>query len=118
MKTKNKIISAVIALLIFFWIISYTYDYFFVPGILDDFAKCSAQKGAVMYGAIEWCEFTQAQSKMFGKSFKFVNYKDYSEYPSTFGNIKKTPTWIINGKDYTGVQTIERLSQLTNCSLP
>ena len=40
---------------------------------LDDFAKCLTQKSVVMYGAY-WCPHCQAQKKLFGSSFKYVNY--------------------------------------------
>ncbi|MBI4450951.1 hypothetical protein HY642_03175 [Candidatus Woesearchaeota archaeon] len=83
------------------------------PGQFDSFAKCLTEKGAVMYGAIEWCTYTQQQQGMFGKSFKFVNYKDYRQLEG----IKKTPTWVIDGKWYPGVQDFERLSELTGCAL-
>jgi len=118
MKTKNKVIFAVLGLLFFGWMINSAYIYFFVPGVLDDFAKCLSSKNAVVYGAIEWCEFTKMQAKMFGKSFKLLKYEDYSKYPQSFGAIKKTPTWIVDGKPYLGVQSIDRLSQSSGCTLP
>jgi hypothetical protein len=86
---------------------------FAMPGRLDAFAKCLSEKEAVMYGAIEWCSFTQEQAGMFGKSFKFVNYRDYHELPG----IKKTPTWQINGALYENVQSLQRLSAITGCPL-
>ena len=86
---------------------------FALPGKLDSFAKCMTEKGAVMYGAIEWCHFTQEQAGMFGKSFKYVNYKDYHEGP----DITVTPTWIIGNVAYEKVQSLERLSALTGCPL-
>jgi hypothetical protein len=86
---------------------------FAMPGKLDKFATCLTDKGAVMYGAIEWCHYTQDQAGMFGKSFKLVNYQDYRDLPG----IKKTPTWQINGALYENVQSLERLSALTGCPL-
>jgi len=80
------------------------------PGRYDEFAKCLSEKGAVMYGA-DGCMYSQAQRTMFGKSFKFVNYKDYTKGP----NIKITPTWVINNNIYERVQSFERLSALTEC---
>jgi|TARA_B100001964_G_C14239396_1_gene604185 uncharacterized membrane protein YvbJ len=88
------------------------------PGPLDDFAKCLSEKDAVMYGALSWCKYTQAQKAMFGKSFNHLNYIDYTEYPEEqFGKIKKTPTWIINGKAYENVISIDKLSQLSGCEI-
>lgn len=82
-------------------------------GPYDNFAKCLTEKGAVMYGAISWCQYTKEQVAMFGKSFKYINYKEYQEGP----NIKVTPTWIINGQKYERVQSFKRLSELTGCSI-
>ena len=66
-----------------------------------------------MYGAIDWCHYTQEQAGMFGNSFKYITYKDYQERT----DIKKTPTWEINGLLYENVQSFERLSALTGCPL-
>lgn len=83
------------------------------PGQVDDFAKCLKEKGAVMYGA-SFCQYSHAQKGMFGNSFKYVDYRDFSEDK----NVKKTPTWKISGAYYQNVQTFDRLSALTGCSLP
>lgn len=83
------------------------------PGMYDGFAKCLKEKGAVMYGAIEWCEYTKAQAKMFGNSFKHVDYRNYEK----LSGIRKTPTWMIGGERYEGVQSFERLSSLTGCKI-
>ena len=82
-------------------------------GKYDAFAKCLNEKGAVMYGAMSWCHYTQEQRAMFGKSFKYVNYKEYTEGEG----IQITPTWIINGERYERVQSFEKLAALTGCSL-
>jgi len=83
------------------------------PGAYDDFAKCLSERGAIMYGAIEWCKYTKEQAAMFGKSFKYINYKNYKEGP----DIKTTPTWIINNERYERVQSFEKLSSLTGCKV-
>ena len=83
------------------------------PGQYDNFAKCLSEKGAIMYGAIEWCKYTKEQANMFGKSFKYVNYMDYKEGP----DISITPTWIINGQKYERVQSFEKLTELTGCQI-
>ena len=87
------------------------------PGRFDSFAECLKEKGAVMYGAMSWCQYTQAQRAMFGKSFKYVSYKEYTEFPQAFGKIRKTPTWIIDGKVYEGVQSFDRLSAAAGCAI-
>ena len=79
----------------------------------DNFAKCISDKGAVMYGAMEWCKYTQGQRAMFGKSFKYVNYHEFTELPG----IMKTPTWVIDGKWYENAQSFDKLSGLTGCKI-
>lgn len=83
------------------------------PGPYDSFAKCLTEKGAVVYGAIDWCKYTQGQKAMFGNSWKYLNYQDFSKLPG----IKKTPTWVINGKWYENVQSFQKLSELTGCKI-
>ena len=93
--------------------ISYSAYSFTRPGPLDDFAKCLTEKGAVMYGAMDWCKFTQAQKGMFGRSFKYVNYHEHTE----LSGIKKTPTWVINGKWLENTQSFDILAKETGCKL-
>jgi hypothetical protein len=83
-----------------------------LPGKYDGFAKCLKDKGAIMYGA-EWCQYTTAQKGMFGKSFKYINYKNYDAR----ADIKKTPTWEINGQLYENVQAFDRLASLAGCQV-
>jgi len=83
------------------------------PGPLDGFAKCLTEKGAVMYGAMDWCKYTQAQRGMFGNSFKYIDYHEHTELPG----IRKTPTWVIDGKWYENAQSFDVLAQATGCKL-
>src|SRR3989338_1784077 len=107
-------IGAAVLLLI---AISASAYYWLTPGPYDKFAECLESKGAAMYGAMGWCEYTQGQKAMFGKSFKFIDYHEFTEYPEEYGEIKKTPTWIIGGKVYENTQSFEDLSRLTGCPL-
>lgn len=79
----------------------------------DNFAKCLSEKGAVMYGAMDWCKYTQAQKAMFGASFKYINYHEFNDLPG----IKITPTWVINGAWHENVQSFDKLAALTGCKL-
>jgi hypothetical protein len=88
------------------------------PGPYDKFAKCLSEKGATMYGAMGWCKYTQGQKAMFGKSFRHIDYYEHTEYPvNDYGAIKKTPTWIIDGKVYENAQSFEDLSKATGCPI-
>lgn len=111
-KSKYYVTAAVIAVVI---LATAAYSVYSVskPGPYDGFAKCLAEKGAVMYGALDWCKYTQAQKAMFGKSFKYVNYHEFQDLPG----IKKTPTWVINGAWYENVQSFNKLASLTGCKL-
>ncbi len=106
-------IGALIALILIFAI-----GNALTPGPYDDFAKCLSEKGVTVYGAMGWCKYTQGQKAMFGKSFKYLNYYEHTEYPvEQYGEIKKTPTWIIGGKVYENTRSLEELSTLTGCPL-
>jgi glutaredoxin len=92
--------------------------YFVKTNNLDDFAKCLKSKGATMYGA-EWCPHCQEQKKMFGDSFKYVNYVECPENQVLCEQMGVTgyPTWIINGVSYPGAQSLEKLKELTGCTV-
>ena len=84
----------------------------------ESFAKCLASKDTVLYGN-NWCQYTQEQRRMFGSSFQFLNYKvcDENKQLCREKGVSITPTWEINGKMYSGVQSIETLSRASGCSL-
>ncbi len=104
-KTKKKIIAIGLGIFIIFGVmITYVVA---SPGKYNTFAKCLTEKGAVMYGE-DWCQYTQGQKAMFGKSFKYINYEVKQ-------NLRVRPTWIINGDTYEKVQSFQRLSALTGC---
>lgn len=111
-KTKYYAAGAIVAVLILAGIF-YSFYSMSKPGSYDKFAQCLTEKGAVMYGAMDWCKFTQAQKGMFGKSFKYINYHEYTELPG----IKKTPTWVIDGKWHENVQSFDKLAAAAGCQL-
>ena len=111
-KSKYYIIASVLGVVILATAIYSIYS-LNKQGPYDDFAKCLNDKGAVMYGAMDWCHFTQAQKAMFGSSFKYINYHEFNELPG----IKKTPTWVINGAWHENVQSVDKLAALTGCKL-
>lgn len=108
-KTKKKIKIIGLTVIIFLVISSLFTFYLRSPGKYDSFAKCLTEKGAIMYGE-DWCQYTQGQKGMFGKSFKYINYEVKTD-------LKKRPTWIIDGKTYETVQSFQRLSSLTGCAI-
>lgn len=84
----------------------------------DTFAKCLTEKGAVMYGT-QWCKFCKAQKEIFGNSFRFVNYVDCEKQANKCiqDGVNGYPTWIIDGKVYSGKQELLDLAFLTGCKL-
>jgi hypothetical protein len=88
------------------------------PGTYDNFAKCLTDKGVIMYGSAT-CPHCQDQKKMFGDSFKYINYIECSNDPRcTQAGIQYVPTWSINGTlQPAGEKTIQELSSLTGCQV-
>ena len=88
------------------------------PGQYDDFTNCLAEKGVVIYGN-DFCQYTGKQLNWFGNSEKYLKYvkcinnKDLCDSKG----VKKTPSWEINGTMYEGVQSFERLSELSGCKI-
>lgn len=76
-------------------------------------AQCIGNKSAVYVQL--GCSACKAQEDMFGNNYKYVNSTDCFYFPEKCQNITATPTWIINGKTYIGVQNIDNLKNLTGC---
>lgn len=76
-------------------------------------AQCVGEKATlyVRFG----CSHCEDQEKMFGENIKYIQVVDCWYEMDKCGSIEYTPTWIIDGKKYIGVQSIERLRELTNC---
>jgi foldase protein PrsA len=90
---------------------------------LEDFANCLTEKGAKMYGAY-WCSHCNAQKDMFGDAKSKLPYVECDENGEganieecTTNNIQGFPTWVINGEQYMGKQSFEKLAELTGCTL-
>ncbi len=94
-------------------------------GELDPFASCLKESGAKYYAAF-WCPNCKNQEALFGRSAKLLPRVECST-PDSKGQlpvceeagIKGYPTWIFaDGSRESGVQPLERLSELTSCPLP
>ena len=85
---------------------------------LDKFAKCLTEKGATLY-ASKYCGHCQNQKEMFGDSLNYINQVECTENQELCQQmgIQGVPTWIIDGKSYVGVQSLETLSSVTGCPL-
>ncbi len=90
---------------------------------LDNFAKCLTTSGAAVYTTF-WCPHCKEQKELFGDSIKYVNVvecdpKGENAKPEECdkNNIKGYPTWIIGSEQFSGVQTLDKLAELTECKL-
>ena len=63
------------------------------------------------------CGACEVQEKMFGENYQYLDAIDcsYERQKCLNTGITGTPTWVINGEKYKGVQTIEKLKELTGC---
>lgn len=82
----------------------------------DTLAKCLTKNGATIYGT-DWCPNCQNQKKIFGESFKLINYVncDFNEKKCNDAHVTAYPTWFIKGKNYLGVQSIDNLAKYGMC---
>ncbi len=87
------------------------------PGEQDALAECLTLNDAKMYGT-EWCHNCKDQKKVFGSSFKYVDYIDCDKEQESciIADIEAYPTWVIDGENYVGKQDLGRLGYLSNCS--
>ena len=93
---------------------------------MDRFAKCLADKDAVMYGVF-WCDHCREQKTAFGDSFKYVKYVECvtTDAPRVLlpeckaQGITHTPTWIFaDGTKVEGAQSLATLAEKTGCKAP
>jgi hypothetical protein len=81
----------------------------------EEIVKCIGSK-SVLYTQLG-CHACKTQEEMFGENYQYLNIIDcwYSRQPCIDNNITATPTWIIKGERAVGVQTIDKLKELTGC---
>lgn len=92
---------------------------------VDTFAKCLTKNGAVMYGTF-WCPHCAKTKKMFGSSFKHIEYvecdprgDDEQSELCIEKSIDKYDTWeFSDGSRIISEPTFEQLSEKTGCLLP
>lgn len=116
-KKRKTITYSALAILIIAALGTLVYLMGSAPGQYDSFAKCLKSKGAVIYGD-DFCEFTKRQMGMFGNSFGYLDYVKCAENQGLCDSkgVAVTPTWEISGQMYSGVQTFQKLSEVSGCS--
>jgi hypothetical protein len=94
-------------------------------GVYDGFAQCLAASGTKFYGAF-WCPHCQNQKKEFGTSAQYLPYIECAT-PDGQGQtqacvdakITGYPTWkFADGSTQSGEQSMEKLAELSKCTLP
>lgn len=80
--------------------------------------KCIASK-STLYVATG-CSACAYQEKLFGDNFKYLNTIDCAVNPEKCmviieNGYIQTPSWVINSQKIKGVQSIEKLKELTGC---
>jgi len=79
----------------------------------EELAKCIGEN-AILYTQLG-CHACENQEKLFGDSYQYLNVVDCFYERDKCDEITATPTWIIDGQSYIGVQSIETLKELTEC---
>lgn len=123
---KNLLIIPVILILVFgavFFVLSPTGDIVSEENKtetenMEEFTKC-LNETSVMY-AQTGCGACETQKQMFGDNIKYLDvvYCDEKVQLCQSLEIRRTPTWIIQGQRYIGVQSLEELSDISLCGLP
>ena len=87
-------------------------------GNLDTFAQCLTKANVKMFGT-STCSHCLAQKKLFGESFKYVNYTDCIVAPTMCANVASIPTWLFSdGTTLVGEQSLAKLAAKSKCVLP
>ena len=82
---------------------------------LTETIKCIGEN-SVLYTQ-KGCLACDKQEMLLGDNMKYINLIDCYQNPEACqeAEIMYVPTWIIDGKKITGVQTVEVLKALTGC---
>lgn len=79
----------------------------------ESLVKCIG-KNSILYTQ-KGCHACQTQEQMFGENYQHLTIIDCFLEVEKCQNIRGTPTWIINNQEYLGVQSIEKLKEVTGC---
>lgn len=82
-------------------------------GVPQDVSKCIGQNSELYIQL--GCHACETQKQLFGEDINNLNIIDCFYEREKCDDIQYTPTWIIKGEKYIGVQTIEKLKEITGC---
>ncbi len=111
MRARNKILFGLVVLVVIVILILHLTPKKNSPD--EEITKCIGSKSTLYVST--GCSACNAQKKLFGENFKYLNIVDCAVEPGKCGNILYVPTWIINNEKKVGVQSIETLKELTGC---
>lgn len=78
-----------------------------------EIVQCIGKK-ATLYSQLG-CPHCKTQEELFGENIKYIEVVDCFYKKEKCEGITATPSWKINGKEYIGVRSIDKLRELTNC---
>lgn len=81
--------------------------------VSEETARCIGQNSE-LYTQLG-CHACKIQEEMFGKNYQYLNVIDCWFERDKCAGVRYTPTWMINGEKYRGVQSVEKLKELTGC---
>jgi hypothetical protein len=79
----------------------------------EQVAKCIGER-ATLYVQLG-CPHCRTQENIFGENLQYLNIVDCYETPEECSVIRATPSWRIDNQTYLGIQSIEKLRELTGC---
>jgi glutaredoxin len=109
--TKNRIVMFVIILAII--LISYFSLTKSTPETDKEIVQCIGEQ-ATLYSQLG-CPHCKTQEELFGDNIEYIEVIDCFYEKEKCKDIMATPTWVIKGKQYTGLKTITKLQELTGC---
>ena len=85
--------------------------------LTDNIAECIGEN-SIVYEQLG-CHACETQQELFGEDYEYLNSVDcfFEREKCSDAKIRATPTWVIDGKKIEGVQSIEKLQELTGCQL-
>lgn len=118
---NNKAITAIVVILVLIVAGGIIYVKNFQGSAVTDTASESVAKWIGTHSVLYFqptCIHCIDQEKLFGDNVKYLNMVDCTK-PENLQKcidlgIDATPTWIINGQKYVGVQSIDTLKNLTS----
>lgn len=112
MFTKNNIITLIIILSILLFSL-YILTKPKENNTSEEVVKCIGQN-SILY-VQTGCPHCKTQENLFGENLKYIKIIDCWEQREKCIHIDATPSWEINNELYRGIQSIEKLKELTNC---